>query len=657
VKETAKEKDTHHIQESRKEEIINAKKKIEEIELENEILTNIGNMNWSSSQVNSQIYNLTYEDDASNMLMYNKRNWSEEDDQILLHFIATSKNKNWKKISQILKTKTPQQCSYRYNKLIRSENRRKWNRNEDILLLDLFETIGSNWSEISKSMAGRSPFEIQERFEEKLNPNLKRSKFEREEDDKILLLHERYGNQWNEISKSFKDRNAAMIKNRYYSFLKKKILGRDNGQSRDNTGKGSEVVSQSDSNSVSFSLSYGPSKVTAPRNTLTIEKNKINKKRITSKIEERERDSEGSSKEKSSKNISSREDSSYVQFPHEGRKTVSYLDSNLIKNFQEKFLKEERDSEELNNIESDLSTYALMNKAFHNMKFEQDSVGFIGLENENDMFRSWMNNKICVNLEPSVSVGGSADISRRLSDKNSNCDTYYNNAPSKFLSDMMIDDTPKSKGLPDGRFEENYNNFENNYENNFNEHYKNAFISKKNSFEDRGDFINDNTAKLSSYASNGSQRESQGPTPTLSLSSNLDVIDIDHLMKQYQMLEDVFQKVKEVSSHYTILNTNTTDVKTITLNKKLDEKRDNLSLKIKLMKNDYFNYLNANKNLFNLSGDEVNSQIFQNKIRESLIIQIEILMELIKTTRLKISLIGHSSTTATPIDNDKMIEG
>jgi hypothetical protein len=276
-------------------------------------------------------------------------------------------------------------------------------------------------------------------------------------------------------------------------------------------------------------------------------------------------------------------------------------------------------------------------------------------------------------LEPSVSVGGSADISRRLSDKNSNCDTYYNNAPSKFPSDMMIDDTeannipkemikldtdsPKSKGLPDGRFEENYNNFENNYENNFNEHYKNAFISKKNSFEDRGDFINDNTAKLSSYASNGSQRESQGPTPTLSLSSNLDVIDIDHLMKQYQMLEDVFQKVKEVSSHYTILNTNTTDVKTITLNKKLDEKRDNLSLKIKLMKNDYFNYLNANKNLFNLSGDEVNSQIFQNKIRESLIIQIEILMELIKTTRLKISLIGHSSTTATPIDNDKMIEG
>ena len=39
---------------------------------------------------------------------------------------------------------------------------------------------------------------------------------------KIITLYLKYGNKWKEIACYFPDRNANMIKNRFYSFLKKK---------------------------------------------------------------------------------------------------------------------------------------------------------------------------------------------------------------------------------------------------------------------------------------------------------------------------------------------------------------------------------------------------------------------------------------------------
>jgi hypothetical protein len=600
--------------------------------------------------------------------------------------VATSNSRNWKKISKILKNKSPQQCSYRYNKLIISE-KRKWTRNEDIMLLDLHESLGPNWIEISLRLPGRTPEDIQERFEDKLNPCLKRSKFEKEEDEKILLLHEKHGNQWNEISKYFKNRNAAMIKNRFYSFLKKKVpaAGQKFTQGVEHSKMSQMSMTLTESDSFSISGNVTNQNFNNSSNFLTSQpkqekkvpvKNKKNKNIIASQIVERE--SEGSSKERSEKN--SREENSNSNFSHDGRKNLTHLDSNLIK---EKFMKLDRDNEDFAHMDSELSNEATINKAFHNMKFEEDSMGFIGLENdrnENEIFKNIMTNKItCMDSSPSVS--SYLRSMNNLSEKNSIFmqeqpqENFLRFNSSKFPNDMIIDDTeennipkdlikldtdsPKNKFLGKEGFDE--------MNNNFNEHYKNAFKTKKHSFDEKAIDEMEQSLKLSSYNSSQGQSFTPSVTPSYSLSScsmpsvNFDVNDIDGLMKQYHMLEEVFDKVREVSSHHNIIydSYKNTDVKTITLNKKLDEKRDNLSQKLQIVKNDYFNYVNINKDVLNFHGPNAEQSLnFQNKVRESLIMQIEILMELIKTTKLKISLMGQKGPGGPTIKNDdKMVEG
>jgi hypothetical protein len=68
--------------------------------------------------------------------------------------------------------------------------------------------------------------------------------------------------------------------------------------------------------------------------------------------------------------------------------------------------------------------------------------------------------------------------------------------------------------------------------------------------------------------------------------------------------------------------------KLVMLSRKLDEKRDTLTQKLKILKNDYFQILSKNN-----SPDSTN-----HAVRVSMMEQIEILIELIKTTKLKISL-------------------
>jgi hypothetical protein len=153
---------------------------------------------------------------------YINKNWIPEEDTKLLNFVDETKSHNWKKIASILGNKTAQQCAYRYNKLKSDTNKSKWNRNEDIQLLEMIESYGQNWAYIASQMPSRSAEDVMQRYILKLDPKLKRSRFEKEEDELILKLHDKYGNKWNEISKYLPNRNSAMIKNRYYSYLKKK---------------------------------------------------------------------------------------------------------------------------------------------------------------------------------------------------------------------------------------------------------------------------------------------------------------------------------------------------------------------------------------------------------------------------------------------------
>jgi len=149
-----------------------------------------------------------------------KKFWTKGEDDLLLGYINKLQNRNWHLVSEYIKTKSPQQCAYRYNKLISDLNKKKWNRKDDIKLIELVETYGQNWEIISRQFGDRSERDVEMRFKDKLDPNVKNTKFSEEEDLEIMKLYEEYGNDWLQISRFFKNRHAKMIKKRFQTVLK-----------------------------------------------------------------------------------------------------------------------------------------------------------------------------------------------------------------------------------------------------------------------------------------------------------------------------------------------------------------------------------------------------------------------------------------------------
>lgn len=143
-----------------------------------------------------------------------KSEWKEDEDKLLLK-LANDKV-SWYNISETLRNKSKQQCTYRYQKLLKNSKGTKWKRIEDLKIIELIEKAGKNWTFISNFLTGRTPEDIRNRFEEKLDTTFKRTKFTKEEDNLIVNLHDKFGHTWQDIAKHISDRNAAMIKRRYY---------------------------------------------------------------------------------------------------------------------------------------------------------------------------------------------------------------------------------------------------------------------------------------------------------------------------------------------------------------------------------------------------------------------------------------------------------
>jgi len=156
--------------------------------------------------------------------MKDKKFWSKNEDNLLLEFIKYNKTKNWNLVSDYVRTKNPTQCAYRYSKLISDMKKKKWVRKEDIKLIELVEIHGRNWQVISQSFVDKSKLDVEMRFKDKLNPNMKTCKFTEEEDEQLLKLYQQYGNDWYEISQNFADRNMKFLKKRFQTYIKHKII-------------------------------------------------------------------------------------------------------------------------------------------------------------------------------------------------------------------------------------------------------------------------------------------------------------------------------------------------------------------------------------------------------------------------------------------------
>ena len=131
---------------------------------------------------------------------------------------------NWKEISLFFLNKTPKQCFSRYKCIDPKIKKGRWTKKEDLLLLSLFDVYGRDWNEISKKINNRTGKQIRDRYINNLDPSLKKEFFSETEDKLLLVLYKFHGKSWKDISMHFQGRTGEMIKNRFYSYIKKKLL-------------------------------------------------------------------------------------------------------------------------------------------------------------------------------------------------------------------------------------------------------------------------------------------------------------------------------------------------------------------------------------------------------------------------------------------------
>ena len=147
--------------------------------------------------------------------------WTEEEDQILKEKAQEYNFKNWRKIANFIPGRTSIQCSARYRRIRPGLNKGSWNKEEDEQLLLLFQKYGKNWAAISKEMPHRTGKQIRDRFLNSLDSKFVRGKFTQEEDQIIIKYYKIYGHSWAKIARKLKTRTGDMVKNRFYSSLKK----------------------------------------------------------------------------------------------------------------------------------------------------------------------------------------------------------------------------------------------------------------------------------------------------------------------------------------------------------------------------------------------------------------------------------------------------
>ena len=154
--------------------------------------------------------------------------WTKEEDKILKEKSEEYNYKDWKSIANFIPGRTSIQCSGRYRRIRPGLVKGYWDKEEDNKLLFLFEKYGKNWAAISKEMPHRTGKQIRDRFLNSLDSKFERGKFTEEEDQTIIKYYKIYGNSWTKIAKKLNKRTGDMVKNRFYSSLKKTIFNNQN---------------------------------------------------------------------------------------------------------------------------------------------------------------------------------------------------------------------------------------------------------------------------------------------------------------------------------------------------------------------------------------------------------------------------------------------
>jgi len=203
-----------------------------------------GNSNYSNNY-SDEYYNNEFSNN-SNFLQENKNNekkangknknyckegkksgkWSDEEDRILYELVPLYGAKNWKRIADNIKGRSPIQCLHRWTKILQPGLvKGPWTIEEDRKLLEWVKREGPvKWTQCSDFIKGRNGKQCRERWFHTLNPQVIKGNWSSEEDLKIFTLYKKLGGKWSKIALSIQGRTENSIKNRFYSTLRRKAV-------------------------------------------------------------------------------------------------------------------------------------------------------------------------------------------------------------------------------------------------------------------------------------------------------------------------------------------------------------------------------------------------------------------------------------------------
>ncbi|XP_043273213.1 snRNA-activating protein complex subunit 4 [Venturia canescens] len=168
----------------------------------------------------------------------NRYKWTRDEDERLKTLVEKYQAENWTEIAIEMKSRrSGYQCFLRFNTISRipSQSDVTWNKKEDEWLCRCVEKfkIGNYipWGIVSRYMHGKTKAQIYYRYMNNTNPNLKKGRFTREEDEKLVEAVKKYGENWGQISHHcFSNRSGVQL-NDHYQTLKVRKQGLQNAWS------------------------------------------------------------------------------------------------------------------------------------------------------------------------------------------------------------------------------------------------------------------------------------------------------------------------------------------------------------------------------------------------------------------------------------------
>lgn len=96
-------------------------------------------------------------------------------------------------------------------------SKRSWSIHEDNKLRAFYEQFGPDWKNMD--IQDRTIKQCRERWNNVLDPNLKKTNWSAEEDQIILIMQKQVGNKWSEIAQKLVGRADVAVKNRYAKLI------------------------------------------------------------------------------------------------------------------------------------------------------------------------------------------------------------------------------------------------------------------------------------------------------------------------------------------------------------------------------------------------------------------------------------------------------